>query len=169
MLSYLGCRVSAIQWSYWNSRDIVVKWHHCCKNMTSSYVASQRIQELLGAFSNMKMRCLMMSKKKNPLVVWGWDRRSIPRDHRLSSHCTSLVMLHEDSHKTDFPITSPHSWWILHFKFDGNWMSDCFVLSETNWLILFAITKCLSESTSNFKFGDNWMYYQKPTEWFYLQ
>ena len=26
-----------------------------------------------------------MSKKKNPLFVWGYDRKSVPRDHRLSS------------------------------------------------------------------------------------
>ena len=28
---------------------------------------------------------LVVSKKKNPLKVCGWDRKSVPRDHRLSS------------------------------------------------------------------------------------
>ena len=52
------------------------------------HVASQRIQDFLEAFFHViqyKMRYLVVSKKNNPLFVWGCDRKSVPRDHRLSS------------------------------------------------------------------------------------
>ena len=58
---------------------MVVKWHHCYVKVTSScHAASQRIQELLGAFFKHKMRYLMVSKKKDPLFVWEWDRKISP-------------------------------------------------------------------------------------------
>ena len=53
MLSYPGCHIRAVHWLYWNSRDIVVKLRYWYVKVTSScHVASQRIQELLGAFFN---------------------------------------------------------------------------------------------------------------------
>ena len=81
MLSYPGRHVRAVHWLYWNSRDIVVKLRHCYFNVTSSYhivTTSQCILELLGAFLNMNMWHLMVSKKKNPLVVWGCIEKSFP-------------------------------------------------------------------------------------------
>ena len=54
-------------------RDVIVmlKWRH--------HVASQRIQDYLEVFimffSNIKIRYLVVSKKKNPLFVRGWDRK----------------------------------------------------------------------------------------------
>ena len=49
---------------------MVVKLRHSCVKVTSSsHVASQRIQELLGAVFKHKMRYLIASKKNNPLFV----------------------------------------------------------------------------------------------------
>ena len=72
MLTYTGCHVRAVHWLYWNSRDIVVKLRDCYVKLTSSchvVSASQRIEELLEPFFNMKMWYLMVSMKKNPLVI----------------------------------------------------------------------------------------------------
>ena len=43
--------------------------------------ASQRIQQLLGAFFNLKLWYLMVSKKKNP----GGKEKCVPCDHHFSS------------------------------------------------------------------------------------
>ena len=46
-------------------------------------------------FFQHKMRYLEVSEKKNPLFVRGRNRKSVPRDHRLSP-LTSLVMPNGD-------------------------------------------------------------------------
>ena len=56
-------------------RDVIVmlKWRH--------HVAFQRIQDFLEVFFTFfqyKKRYLMVSEKKNPLFVWGWDRKIRP-------------------------------------------------------------------------------------------
>ena len=58
------------------------------------------------------MRYLAMSKKKNPLFVWGWDRKTRPSRlpfaiTRRTSWCQSVII------GTDFSIPPLHSWWIL--------------------------------------------------------
>ena len=64
------------------------------------HVASRRIQDFLEAFFMFflyKMWYLVVSKKKNPLLVWGWDRKI----HHLwslfvitpqASWCQSLIL-----------------------------------------------------------------------------
>ena len=52
---------------------VMLKWRH--------YVTYQRIQNYLEAFFmyfQHKMRYLVVSKRKNPLFVWGWDRKIRP-------------------------------------------------------------------------------------------
>ena len=64
-LSCEGCTLVVLELTY-----MAVKWRHCYVRGTSPYqVASQRIQEVLGAFFKHKMRCLMVSKKYDPLFV----------------------------------------------------------------------------------------------------
>ena len=84
---------------------IVLKWHHL--------VASQRIQDFLEAFFmffQYKMRYLVVSQKKSPLFVWGWDRKicfswSPFGINRQASWCQSVIL------GTDFSILL--SWRIL--------------------------------------------------------
>ena len=50
----------------------------------------------------------MVSKKKSPLFVWGWEK-SVPRDHRLSS-IASLVMLNGDPQESGrIFLSHPHT------------------------------------------------------------
>ena len=54
----------------------------------------------------------MVSKKKNPLYVWGWDRKIRPLQSpfvitRQASWWQSVIL------GTDFSIQPSHSWWIL--------------------------------------------------------
>ena len=66
--------------------------------MTSScYVTSQRKQGLLGAFFENKMWNLMMSMKKNPLFVYGWDRKICLSGSpcviiRQASRCQTVIL-----------------------------------------------------------------------------
>ena len=71
---------------------VMLKWRH--------HVASQRIQNFLEVFFmffQYKMRYLVVSKKKNPLFVWGWDRKIYPSRSlfvttRQASWCQSLIL-----------------------------------------------------------------------------
>ena len=78
MLSYPGCHVRAVHWLYWNSHI----W-------LSSDVIKTCIQELMETLFKHKMQYLMVSKKKNPLFVRGWDRKICPS--------ASLVMPKSDA------------------------------------------------------------------------
>ena len=66
-----------------------------------------------SCFSSKKMRYLkVVSKKKNKLYVWGWDRKIWSSGSsivitRQALWCQSLIL------GTDFSIPSSHSWWIL--------------------------------------------------------
>ena len=74
--------------------DIIVmlKWRH--------HVASQRIQDSLEAifmFFQYKIRYLVVSKKKNPLFMWEWDRKLRPWRStfvitRQASCCQSVIL-----------------------------------------------------------------------------
>ena len=87
----------------------MLKWRH--------HVASQRIQdflEVLYTFFQYKMRYLVVSKKKNPLFMWEWDRKFCPSRSpfvitRQASWCQWMIL------GTDFSILPSHSWWILIF------------------------------------------------------
>ena len=49
---------------------VMLKWHH--------HIAFQRIQNVLEAFFHFffqyEMQYLVVSRKKNPLFVWGWEK-----------------------------------------------------------------------------------------------
>ena len=90
-------------------------WCHCNVKMTSPchmYVASQHIQNFLEAFFmfffQFEMRYLVVSKKKNPLFVWGWDRKIRPSRSPFvitpQASCSQTVILGKD-----FFIPSSHS------------------------------------------------------------
>ena len=87
---------------------VVLECMRHSRQMRSSYhVASQRTRELLRAFFNMKIQYLIVSKKNNPLVVWGWDRKPRPSASpfvmtRQASECQTVIL------GRDFPI--PPSW-----------------------------------------------------------
>ena len=90
-------------------RDIIVmlKWRH--------HAAFQHIQDVLEVFFTFfqyKMRYLVVSEKKNPLFVWGWDRKNRPSRSTFvitwqASWCQLVIL------GTDFSIPPSHSWWIL--------------------------------------------------------
>ena len=77
-------------------RDVIVmlKWRH--------HVASQRIQYFLEVFYifffNIKWGIyVVVSEKKNPLFVWGWDRKIRPSGSpfvitRQASWCQTLIL-----------------------------------------------------------------------------
>ena len=60
---------------------MIVKWRHCY--VTSYHVASQRIQELLGAFLN-----ALFNGEQDKIIHYSCEDGStirVPNDHRLSS------------------------------------------------------------------------------------
>ena len=61
-----------LRWAY--------KWQHYIILSHPSIFRSLRER-----FFDMKMWHFMVSKKNNPLFMWGWVRKSVPRDHLLSS------------------------------------------------------------------------------------
>ena len=66
-------------------------------------------------FFHYKMRYWVVSKKKNPLFVWGWDRKFHSSQYpivitRQALWCQSVILA------TDFSIPLSHSWWILIFS-----------------------------------------------------
>ena len=90
--------------------DVILKlkWRH--------HVASKWIQDFLEAFFmffQYKMQYLVVSRKKNPLFMWGWDRKIHPSrppfviTWQAASWCQTVIL------GTDFPIPPSHSWWIL--------------------------------------------------------
>ena len=123
------------------SCDVIVmlKWRH--------HVAPQRIQDFLRAFYmffQYRMRYLVVSRKKNPLFVWGWDRRICPlRSPFVINRQASSVIL-----KADFSIPPSHSWWIfivyaISFKISltATFVRYCFsfnVLHSVPWYVYFA-------------------------------
>ena len=83
---------------------VMLKWRH--------HVASQRIQDFLETFFMLfqyKMMYLVMSKKKNPLFVGGWDRKICPWRSpfviTLQALWCQWVL-----RGTDFSIPPSHSW-----------------------------------------------------------
>ena len=63
-------------------RDVlwIMKWRH--------HIAYECIHDFLEVFLmffQFKMRYLVVNKKKNPLFVWGWDKKIYPADHHFSS------------------------------------------------------------------------------------
>ena len=61
------------------------------------------------------MRYIVVSKKKNPLFVWGWDRKIYPSRSpfvitRQASWCQSVTL------GTDFSFSPSHWWWLLKFS-----------------------------------------------------
>ena len=91
-------------------RDVIemLKWRH--------HVAYQRIQDFLEVFFTFffQMRYLVVSKKNNPLFVWGWDRKNPSLRTTVCHHkalwCLSVIR------GTIFYIPPSHSWWILIFS-----------------------------------------------------
>ena len=83
----------------------MLKWRH--------HVTSQGIQDFLEVFFQYKMRYLVVSKKKNPLFVWGWDRKIRPSWSPFvitwqASWCQSVIL------GTDFSIPPSHPWCISY-------------------------------------------------------
>ena len=71
-----------VHWLYWNSCDIVVKRRQCYDKVTSSSdIVSQHIQELLLAYFEIENVVLNGEQERESM----WDRKTVPRDHRLSS------------------------------------------------------------------------------------
>ena len=56
----------------------VVLWRHCNDKMTSPCCISAYLGFSGSMFFQYKMRYLVVSKKKNPLFMWGWDRKIRP-------------------------------------------------------------------------------------------
>ena len=96
----------------------VYPWRHCNVKMTSPH----RISAYSGFSGSLfhvfifhfTMRYLVVSKKKNPLLVWGWDRKILPSWSPFgitcpASWCQTVIL------GTDFSIPTSHSWWILIF------------------------------------------------------
>ena len=91
-------------------RDVIamLKWRN--------HVASQRIHDFLKVFFmfffQFKIRYLVVSKKKNPICMSGWDRKICPSRSpfvilRQASWCQSVTL------GTNFSFKPSHSWWIL--------------------------------------------------------
>ena len=84
-------------------------WCHCNVKITSP---CRFFLEIFFMFFQYIMRYLVVSKKKNPLFVWGWDRNICPSWSlfvitRQASWCQLVILW------TDFSIPPSHSWWIL--------------------------------------------------------
>ena len=91
-------------------------------NFTFWNVAFQRIQDFLEVFFmffQYKMRYLVVGKKKNPLFLWGWDRKIRPSQSqfvitRQASWCQTeprdrlfyptLILMMDSYNKTYFPM-----------------------------------------------------------------
>ena len=59
------------------------------------------IQDFLEAFFMFfpyKMGYLVVSKKKNPLFVWGWDRKSVPLDLVMPIDDPWISLSHPHTH-----------------------------------------------------------------------
>ena len=72
-----------------------VLWRHCNVKMTSpchNLSVFRIFWKSFSCFLQYKMRCLVVSKKKNPLFVWGWDRKIRPSQSPIGITQTSLVM-----------------------------------------------------------------------------
>ena len=93
--------------SHTSIRDFILtlKWRH--------HIAFQRNLGFSGSLFNVffqyEMRYLVVSKKKNPLFVWGWDRKICPSRSPFvitwqASWCQSVIL------GTDFSIPPSHSW-----------------------------------------------------------
>ena len=54
-----------------------------------------------------------MSKKKNTLFVWGWDKKKSVPMITFWHHLASLMMPNSDPRDRFFYPTHVHSWWIL--------------------------------------------------------
>ena len=85
---------------------------------------------LFSCFSNIKwgIYYLVMSKKKNPLFVWGWDRKICPSQSPFvitwqASWCQSVIL------GTDFSIPPLHSWWILIIAYGTGF----YAILSTHW------------------------------------
>ena len=64
------------------------KWCQCyVKEMSSCYVATWHIQELLKALFNIRIWSLLVSKKKIHYLCEDGIEKSVSCDHRLSSLC----------------------------------------------------------------------------------
>ena len=89
-------------------------WRHWNVKMTSPchISAYSGLSGRLFHVFQYKMRFFVMSKKRNALFVWGWDRKihlswSLFVNTRQASWCQSVIL------KTDFFIQPSQSWWIL--------------------------------------------------------
>ena len=91
----------------------VPPWRHCNVKMTSPCLISAYFKFSGNPFHGLfhyKSIYLVVSKKKNPLFVWWWDRKICPSWSpsvitQQASWCQSLIL------GMDFSI--PHSWFIL--------------------------------------------------------
>ena len=83
-------------------RRHVDPWHHC-----NVKIMSQDFLEVFFMFFQYKIRYFVVSKKMNPLFVWGWDRKIRPSWSpfvitRQASWCQLVIL------RTDFS-TSPYT------------------------------------------------------------
>ena len=77
-------------------RPFVDQWHDC-NVIWSHHVISQGFLAAFFMFSQYKIRYLVVSKKNNPLFVWGWDRKICPSWSlfgitRQASWCQSVML-----------------------------------------------------------------------------
>ena len=82
------------------------------------------------------MRYLVVGKKKNPFIVWGWDKKNQSLAISVYHHSASLVMPIGD-HRDGFfypTLTVTHSWWTLIFYVAlNNWqLTLCMLMSYSN-------------------------------------
>ena len=93
----------------------IVLWRHCNVKMTSpcrNTFISGFSGSLFHVFFQYKMRYLVVSKKKNPLFVWGWDSKICPAQSPIV--ITLLASWWQSVNLgTEFSIPPSHSWWIL--------------------------------------------------------
>ena len=112
LLSYwpkLKRRLHRLIWVYTcqNATLLEIKYHGSC------IIASQHNQELPKVYFKTKMWNTVVSKKKDPLFVWWFDRKTIcPLVSSFViiwqvSWCQMVILW------TDFSISPSQSWWVL--------------------------------------------------------
>ena len=132
----------ALRWPH------VYPWRNCNVKMTSPchiYVTSQHIQDFLeflfSYFSNIKLEIyLVVSKKKNPLFVWEWDRKIPPSWSPIviteqASWCQSVIL------GTDF-LSNPHMYTHDGFLFMMDSYFRTFTVLPLNLEYMFLFLTC---------------------------
>ena len=132
---------------------MAVKWRHCYVKAWRNHIMSHLsvFGDCLEPYFKHKMRyliMLMVSKKMNPLFVWGWDRKIRPSYNRLSLF--GKPQLPNGDPRDGFFYPPSHSWWRLIFNsIAEQYFLSCWTTSFLEFYLIYWITYliCFSSST----------------------